>query len=373
MDEATQGLQIIGASVLGDGRASHTSERVHDGPSDPLELQLVQLWERVLNVHPVGITDNFFALGGDSLRATALRAEIEKEYGRQVPVQLLFEAPTVKQMAARLRTKDWPLPATSLVTLQGQGTHRPLYIVPGGRGEMIHLTKLVPYLGPEQPLYAFRTRELDGEPLPHTDVPAMAADYIQEIRAVQPRGPYLLAGLCAGGMVAYEMAQQLRARGEEVPLLLVVDLARRQYMGYYTWWPIRRIYRLARAMPHLLSRVGFRLRQLHQPGLKGKTTFVLSKVKQAGQLVLDDTYTEYTAMICRYRPKPYAGRITLLLCEESYRYERRKPQRSWRGLAHGGLELHVFPGNHATRYTEHLPEMAGQIRACLETAQVQCG
>jgi amino acid adenylation domain-containing protein len=205
-------------------RENSAIEREFLAPRDKLEKELVGIWETILGIKPIGVTDDIFDLGVDSLIAAQLFARIEKTLGKNLPPAPLFQAPTVAALAGLLRQGDtsngrW----TSLVGMQLQGTKKPLFCVHGGAGTVLLFNPLARRLAPERPVYGFQSQGLYGRDLPHTNIEEMAAHYIQEMRSVQPRGPYLLGGWCFGGLVAYEMAQQLQRMGEQVELLAMFN------------------------------------------------------------------------------------------------------------------------------------------------------
>ena len=187
-------------------------------PRDALERQLTNLWEMVLGRTPIGVTDNFFDIGGHSLLAAQLFARIDRELGANLPLATLFHAPTVRQLADLLRQKDWKPSWASLVPIQPAGSRKPLFCVHGAGGNVLLYRDLARHLGPDQPIYGLQSRGIDGGESYLTRFEDMAAHYINEIKTVQPEGPYNLAGYCLGGTLALEMAQQLEAKGEEVAL-----------------------------------------------------------------------------------------------------------------------------------------------------------
>ena len=193
-------------------------------PQDGLESQLAQLWQDVLQLPTISVDANYFEIGGHSLQAVALFAAIEKRLKVRLPVSLLFEAPTIRQLAAAMRLRGDAPQQSALVPIQPLGHKTPLFCVHGGAGHVFHYRELAQLLGRERPFYGLQPRldEATQEAFYHS-VEEMAAYYIQEIKTVQPQGPYLLSGFCFGGIVVYEMAQQLLQAGEEVQLLAFID------------------------------------------------------------------------------------------------------------------------------------------------------
>jgi amino acid adenylation domain-containing protein len=205
-------------------RENSAIEREFVAPRDALEKDLVGIWESVLGIKPIGITDNIFDLGVNSLIAARLFARIEKTVGKNLPPAPLFQAPTVESLAALLRQRDASVSRwTSLVSIQAQGTKSALFCIHGGAGTVLLFNALARQLAPDRPVYGLQSQGLYGRALPHTNIQEMAAHYISEMRSVQPQGPYLLGGWCFGGLVAFEMAQQLHSMGERVDLLAMFN------------------------------------------------------------------------------------------------------------------------------------------------------
>jgi amino acid adenylation domain-containing protein len=189
-------------------------------PRTPLERRLAEIWERVLAVSPIGVTDNFFDLGATSLVAAQLFAEIEHELGDALPLGAVFQAPTIEALAELLEQGAPPSRWTSLVPIQPRGTRPPIFCVHGGAGTILHLEPLARRLRDrDQPFYGLQSRGLYGGATPLRTVEEMAGHYLSELRQVQPSGPYYFAGYCFGAIVAYDMAQRVLAEGEEVRLL----------------------------------------------------------------------------------------------------------------------------------------------------------
>ncbi|MGH9908864.1 MAG: alpha/beta fold hydrolase, partial [Pyrinomonadaceae bacterium] len=192
-------------------------------PRDTLELELTQIWENVLDVHPIGVKDNFFEIGGHSFLAVRLMAQIQRTFGKNLPLATLFEAPTIEQLADILRRQTDSLRWSPLVAIQPKGSSRPFFSMPGVGGSVVYFHALARRLGLDQPFYGLQARGLDGESTPFTRVEDIAACNIDALQVIQPQGPYLLGGHSFGASVAFEMAQQLRKRGQEVARLFILD------------------------------------------------------------------------------------------------------------------------------------------------------
>src|SRR5262249_17629211 len=193
-------------------------------PPDPLEQELVRIWEEVLGVRPIRITDDFFELGGHSLLAAEMMDRVEQVCGYRVPLATLFGGATLEHLGTALRERKLSVERRSrLVEIQGKGSRPPFVFLHGDwGGGGFYCLKLARFLGEDQPFYALPPHGLDGEPAPQS-IEAMAADHLETLRAAQPSGPYLLGGHCNGALVAWEMARRLRAAGQAVDLLILVE------------------------------------------------------------------------------------------------------------------------------------------------------
>ncbi|WP_218776814.1 amino acid adenylation domain-containing protein, partial [Nostoc sp. T09] len=197
-------------------------------PRNQVEAQLVEIWQQVLGVHSIGVRDNFFELGGHSLLAIQLFWQIEKAFGQKLPLATLFQASTIEGLAAILQPQT-ALNATaveswsSLVPIQPQGNKPPFFCIHGLGGEVLGFRDLAMAMGKDQPFYGVQPLGLDGQQPPLTRVEDMAAHYIRCMQALQPQGPYYFGGYSFGGIVAYEVAQQLHRQGQQVGLLVMLD------------------------------------------------------------------------------------------------------------------------------------------------------
>ncbi|MEX3315954.1 SDR family NAD(P)-dependent oxidoreductase [Sulfitobacter sp. PS-8MA] len=208
-------------------------------PRNAIEEKLAEIWSALLGVSPIGVDDSFFDLGGHSLIAVRLFAAVKRAFQLEFPISVLFEAPTIADCAALIAARRGdeaeaaaaretvaaaPRAFNYLVPLnQSQRDSAPLFIVAGMFGNVLNLRHLALPFSNERPVMGIQARGLIGDEAPHEDVKTAAADYLAEVRALQPQGPYLLAGYSGGGITAYEMAQQLRAAGEEVAVLALLD------------------------------------------------------------------------------------------------------------------------------------------------------
>ncbi|GAB4501493.1 MAG: amino acid adenylation domain-containing protein [Anaerolineales bacterium] len=197
--------------------------RPRRAPRSALEKRLLEIWQELLQRPALGVDDNFFEVGGDSLAAIDLVLRIEKEFGKALPIAALMQAPTAAALAALLTADAPPQKWSSLVPIRPEGARPPLFCVHADGGVLFYygFAKLMP---PDLPIYGLQARGLaDRREAPLKTVQEMAAHYLREIRSVQAHGPYHFCAFSAGGVVIFEMARQLRAAGEEVGLAALFD------------------------------------------------------------------------------------------------------------------------------------------------------
>ncbi len=197
--------------------------RRHERPRDIVEAHLVNLWESVLGISPIGRHENFFDLGGDSLQSTQVLASIEDSFGASLPPSTLVEHGTIGRLAALITGNIVIASPSPLVSLRTADSGRPLFLVHSGQGDVATFGLLARRLA-ERPVYGLQSVGLQGEAWPLTTVADMARRYLREIKAVDSTGPYLLGATCMGGMVAFEMAQMLLREGKQVALLAMMDV-----------------------------------------------------------------------------------------------------------------------------------------------------
>ncbi|UBF27777.1 amino acid adenylation domain-containing protein [Kovacikia minuta CCNUW1] len=349
-------------------------------PRDRIEQQLTEIWQEFLGVPAIGIHDNFFDLGGHSLIAVRLWAKVEKTFNQELPLATLFQAPTIEQLARHLRQSGTPLPCPAMAVIQSgkAGTSKPplFCIHVHGRGMKLY-RPLIRHLDPEQPIYGLSVHFVkDVVPMERTE--EFAAYYVQQIRMIQPEGPYLLAGISFGGLIAYEMAQQLRSQGQQVALLGLFDttppttaantltpvkeheteslhqftqphsinLVQRfksqlesvQYLGTWLWFKYCR-----------LAVIFYRIAQRPMPEYLENFNYVLENVR-----------------ISRiYTPQPYSGQVTLFKAKGRDDVD---IEVGWSPLIKN-LEVCEVPGDHMGMFCE--PEvriLSEKLQSCIDRA-----
>lgn len=198
-------------------------EETFVAPRSETEQQLAEIWCGVLRIKEIGIHDNFFDLGGNSLLAVALFQEIEQKLSVSLPLSSLLQNPTVEQLTHTICQDEDSTIWSSLVPIHTNGTKPPLFCIHGGGFNVLIYHDLAKHLGADYPVYGIQAQGLDGSTVLHGSYEEMATDYIRHLQTVQPEGPYFLSGVSSGGVIALEMAQQLHAQGHKVALVAMYD------------------------------------------------------------------------------------------------------------------------------------------------------
>jgi thioesterase domain-containing protein/acyl carrier protein len=347
-----------------------------------VEARMIELWKAAFGLHTIDVSQNFFELGGDSLLAARLFAQIEKAFQRPLPLTSLLEAPTIQQLV-QILCDEASGPSSTLVSVQPKGTRPPLFCVHGHGGEPFYCRELSRSLGSDQPLYGLRSQGHCGEPIHHT-VSEMAAHYTQVIRAVQPNGPYYLGGYCFGGMIAYEMARLLTAQNQDIALLALFNTPA---PGSLRGWPLNLNYIKRRSLHELTKlRAQGTLPKLRILGIKSARLLRLawrSYKAVLGRLIAKLSHPSAKpltngllsvpganiAAAKAYDPGRYAGRITLFSTREVSTYYGIDPREGWLPFAAGGIEHHAVEGDHDSLFEPPFDAMvAAKLKRCLERA-----
>ncbi len=358
-------------------------------PRDSLELKLVQIWEEVLNVRPIGVTDNFFDLGGHSLLALRLMALIQQQFTIEFPLSILFQGGTIEHLATILRSQTPLQPWSPLVGIQTAGSKPPLFCAHPIGGNVLGYIALGRYLSPDQPFYALQAPGVDGQQKPYSQISDLAAYYIEAVQTLQPREPYFLGGHSFGGLVAFEMAQQLRQQGVEVALLAIMDTPAPLH-GEVTEtiddarWLVKRAQVLERFFGKKLA-VDYAELQPLEP--EAQFNYFLEKLRRAnlmppdaGQQMIRSLLEVQKAShqaLTHYVPQVYRGKITLLrasqvLVEDSggvFSQSFRQPALGWRELTTEPIEIHEVPGDHVTMLAEpYVQVLANKLKCAIDSS-----
>jgi amino acid adenylation domain-containing protein len=374
-------------------------------PDRLLQLHLQKIWEKVLGINPIGMHDDFFDLGGDSLQALIMMAVVEKETETRVPPEVLLTDPTIKALADYIQNnsikKKFPL-----IEIQKGSEGRAFYFLHGDYiSGGFYCRRIAHYLKPDQPFYALPPCGLNGYPI-FDSYQAMATVHLRELRAHQPKGPYMLGGNCNGGLVAYEMARKLIADGEEVDLLILIAATagnlrfrhlKRLLLPFWLLLPNGAIYEtrfigLLQHIWYILMRLLMRLSKnpiMNYPQ-KTKIAEVMktmlynffrksstpdAEVVSGNKRINYDINQPFTSKIYQridheYMPQDYPGKVTLFWAKGNVESPR-EAARWWREIAEE-VELHILPGTDSLEsLTVHAEAVAKILMSCIDAVETR--
>ncbi|HTC36678.1 MAG TPA: HAD-IIIC family phosphatase [Bryobacteraceae bacterium] len=342
-------------------------------PRDQLEKELTRIWERVLRITPIGIHDNFFDLGGDSLRAVRLVADLKAITERDLSLAVLVEAPTIAALAQVLRTGESEPRWIYLVPIKSTGSRPPFFCVHGVGGNVLEYMDLARHMDADQPFYGIQAIGLRGAaPKKRFTIEEMAGQYILEMREFQPEGPYYLGGSSLGGWVAYEMARQLTVAGQTVGLVAMFDTAVPGPLlteGARSEWQ-KQMYRLSLHWNNVMAlERGERLSYIREKasriaermGGRGRLPEAIQWVNEAGHWAASN-----------HIPCEYSGTITLFRATEQPPWIVANRTLGWEKLVRGEIQIYDTPGHHADLVRDPRARvLAEQLNDALVKAQAR--
>ena len=348
----------------------------------------------------VGIRDDFFALGGNSLLAMRMLYQLEQAFGKALLPSTLFQRATVEHLADEILKQDGSVGSREIVSLQETGSETPIFYLHGDiSGGGFYCVKLSEGLGTEQPFYALPPVEMEYPLQDRPTIEEMAAAHVEVIRSVRPQGPYVIGGFCLGGLIAYEVARQLEREGEVVARLLIIDAdpydrrlatLRRAVEILARWRELdanRQLYQFCRwhywlARWDRFRRLDFGTRRtafsrkltglIHRRSSRTPVRTPKAEAAEAGDPATAwfdprlDVPLVFLWAMGGYRAKPYGGEVTLLLSSDLIGgAEGGNPTKAWRRYV-PNLAVVELAGNHLACITEHVAALAVTIRRCLE-------
>jgi len=348
---------------------------------DDTTRQIARIWQELLGVESVGLDQNYFDLGGDSVLAVRLFAQIEKAFKVKLPLATLFEAPTIRELAQVLRNEVPSTGWSPLVAIQPSGSRPPFFCIHGAGGNVLIYRELSQHLGPDQPFYGLQSQGLDGTSPPLTRIEDMAALYVKAIRSQQPHGPYFIGGYCGGGLIAYEVAQRLRGEGEGIDLLALLDT-----MNFSHIPPLS----IGSRCYYSCERVRFHAANFLLLDFKGKVSFFREKIQvlrnrlpvwwgmilakfenkseqpSSESRVLGNIWQANDLACQKYVPKPFPGIVTDFRPLTQYRAFD-KPDSKWDRLALQGQTIVVLPVYPAGMLLEpFVKHLAAALRSAID-------
>jgi amino acid adenylation domain-containing protein len=360
-------------------------------PRDNLESQLVRIWKQVLGTQEqIGVTDNFFDLGGHSLLAVGLMAQIQKWFGQELPLSLLFEGATISHLAEVLRGQAAVQAPSPIVPIQPKGSRPPFFCVHTGSGEVLCYEPWARYLDADQPFYGVQDHFAYKDGDPEISIEEMATIYVEAMRTTQPVGPYLLGGWSFGGLVAFEMARQLIELGQDVPLLVLVDAGAPAF--------VKQIIEaddavLLTILANQLTRYSMKdeelrplteaLRKLEtKEQLKYVIDYFVERDRVGANLDMGyafdflkrhlRVFRTRIQVTRRYDPPVYSGHITVFRgSEEPAEVRGLDPTKGWSQLSIQPVEVHIVPGNHETMGLEpNVKMLSARLQACIDESRI---
>ena len=307
-------------------------------PRDDCERELVAIWREVLKPPKIGLDDDFFELGGTSLQALMVFAEIEARFGCSLSPTAIVQAPTIARLAEFIRVATDIAASQSLVPLRASGTGLPLFLVHNRYCFVMYYRHLLGDLESDRPVFGLQPLPLDGKHRIPRTIESMAVDYVTEIRRVQPYGPYFIAGHSFGGLVSFEIAQQLVRQGEHVSFLGLIDTGLRGT-------PVEEWSRMSAAKRLSRRAYGFfrKLRWIRNALLMRQLDL---RIRLGLSIPYEHRPTCYDRLCVRasrdYVPKPYPGHITMFSAVGNSGRQRA----NWEPLARGGLTVLEVPAGH---------------------------
>jgi amino acid adenylation domain-containing protein len=348
-------------------------------PRTSNEKLVADIWQELMGLENIGIFDNFFELGGRSLVAVQIMARIEKETGKRLPLATLFEHSTVERLAARLETDTASITWESLVPIKPSGSKMPLYIVHGAGLNVLLFNALAMNMDTDQPVFGLQAKGLNGVDAPLDVMEEIAANYIAEIIAKNPDGPYALAGYSLGGIIAYEMAKQLMVAGKEVKMLAMFDTYAEQSTANdpFLKKALKNTIFLAKQIGHslvLLKEDPKRTIEYKSLVIKRRIIKLFWKLspgkdeKKEGFFAYDNEIDEASEKALRnYFLTPLPIAIELFRAKKRTFYMVDFNFLGWRPFALKGVNVHEIPGEHNTIFAPpNDKEFAVVLQNCLD-------
>jgi amino acid adenylation domain-containing protein len=357
-------------------------------PRTPTEKDLAILWAKILRINRVSRNDHFFRLGGKSLDAVKLFSEIEKKFGKKLPLSALLQAPTLVQLSNILQDSEWEPKWSPVVPIQPTGVRLPFFCIHAHRGNVLNYYPLAHYLGSDQPFYGIQARGLDGDRVSFRTFKEMAVDYLKEVRSVQPEGPYVIGGWCMGGYIALEMAHLLESAGEEVALLALIDTPHPNYLKLSSRTTVfhRILYKLLERIDYEVSVVKALSPKERLPHLRKKANALIPPVQAFTEKLveiplnklqiriphsqvyrLQGLYDMHDKAFHEYDPRPYDGRVVLFRSRTQTHALNNDPFLGWKGLFNGELKLCEIPGHYINILIEpSVRLLADELKNCLQ-------
>jgi thioesterase domain-containing protein/acyl carrier protein len=336
------------------------------GSGSAIEQAITQIWQKILGIDNIGLQDDFFDLGGDSLVAVQLFNLIKKTFGRQLPLATLVQKRTIAELAELLNQEEAPTAQTwsSLVPIQtGEPQNPPLFFIHPVGGNILEYYPVAKYMGREYSIYGLQSQGLNGKQPFLARIEDMASHYIREIRTIQPDGPYFLIGYSMGATIAYEMSIQLDRQGQKVALLGILDQPAPQ---------------TPKLRPSLLDAISIHASNLAQLQSNRRLNYLKSRTidrfrgfEEKDYILdgvnIDNLNSELLNLLDaniesgeNYTPANYTGDITLFRCKVQPISDALQPQLGWNRIVTGNIKICPMEGDHCTLLREPFTQLMAE-------------
>ncbi|MFK5969463.1 MAG: amino acid adenylation domain-containing protein [Candidatus Marithrix sp.] len=315
-------------------------------PQTKTEQRIAKLWQQILKINKIGIHDNFFDLGGNSLLAVQFITKLNVNFQINLAIHSLLNAPTIAELIKLIEGNIIELPPNLVILQTGNSKKTPLFLMHPGGGHIYFYKDLVHHLDSDQPVHGIQAQGTYGNSKPLTKVEEMAAKYIEVIQIVQPEGPYLLGGACFGGVVALEMAKQLQELNQQIALLAVIDT------------PVPGQIPFKLKLHHYFEQIKMTIKMI--PDWNVERLYNILKLHNLNyQAFLD------------YKPAIHSGKILFFSAKERNEFNTQFLEQAWSNLAAEGIDIYRIQGNHVTmNYNPHVKILSEQLMKHIEKVYI---
>jgi thioesterase domain-containing protein/acyl carrier protein len=342
-------------------------------PEGPVEDYLHGLWCKLFKRDHISVEDNFFEIGGHSLLAVQLVANLKKEFDIEFPLASLISYPTIRKLAELVNSKKVEHLWNVMVPIRTKGSLAPIFLIHGAGLNVLMFQSLARFLHPERPIYALQARRMDSEHCHNCTIPKIAADYLQEIKQIQPSGPYHLLGYSIGGFIVFEMTKQLEKNQDAVAFAGLIDS-----VAAFTKESKKRYQRAIDAVLTPFAKLAFNVQAFFKEEQSERRRFLmqkknnlkvtlyttLSKFKliklpvnglersqERGAYTVNASTIAMTKALEQYELEPIATRIDLFKASKASFYIRERANYGWEPYLQNGLNVHLVPGDHNHIFT----------------------
>ncbi|RYD72853.1 MAG: hypothetical protein EOP53_21190 [Sphingobacteriales bacterium] len=344
----------------------NTSTRKYIAPRNEAELMLVGIWENMLNFQPISVDEDFFDLGGTSIIAIRLFTEIEKRFQKKLQPISLLNHRTVEALSKFIAEENKEAKFSSLVPLRASGSKPPIFCLHAGGGHVFFYKDLAKHLGPDQPVYALQRLGVDDLTQAAQDIESTASYYLEEIRKVQPKGPYSLLAYCFSISICWEMVRQIQEAGDSTSVIAMIDSSPPLQVHKRTNTDrLNGVVNRARALDFSFFKTIWQGRVVRPIKVKW-----ISLVSNRESIQLQKKLKALTLISAAYVWKPRPAKITLIRSAPFLLNERKNQKFSkWQDLALNGVDTYVVDGHHRNLFDEpEVKQLADQLKQCLENA-----